>query len=405
VSFELFVALRYLLARRQHASISRVSLFSTIGVAVGVLALVVALALMTGLQGELRNRILGSTAHIYVWKIGGISDYHAEVQRLSQVPGVSGAGPAIMGKAIISSESDTGFITIKGIDPALEGRVTDIERTMQQGKLLALEGAEDERPGILLGRDLAKQLAVKVGDLVDITTPTPVATPSGIMTRGRTVRVVGIFALGLYEFDSAYGFVSLDLAKRLLAKEHPDLIQLRVNNIYAARSIARAVEELGDKYSADDWSRMNQSLFSALWLEKMAISITIGLIVMVGALNIISSLILLVRQKSRDIAILKTMGLSSRRVMGIFMMQGLVIGVVGTTVGALSGLTLCWVLDRYELIQIPMDVYQVSHVPFVVLPLDLLTVVFSTVLICFLATIYPSRQASALDPVQALRNE
>jgi lipoprotein-releasing system permease protein len=150
---------------------------------------------------------------------------------------------------------------------------------------------------------------------------------------------------------------------------------------------------------------MNQSLFSALWLEKMAISITIGLIVMVGALNIISSLILLVRQKSRDIAILKTMGTSSKRVMGIFMMQGLVIGVVGTTVGALSGLTLCWVLDHYQLIQIPMDVYQVSHVPFVVLPLDLLTVVVATILICFLATIYPSRQASALDPVQALRAE
>jgi lipoprotein-releasing system permease protein len=276
---------------------------------------------------------------------------------------------------------------------------------MQQGKLFALEGAEDERPGICLGRDLAKQLGVKVGDLVDITAPTPVATPSGIMTRGRTVRVVCIFALGLYEFDSAYGFVSLELAKRLLAKEQPDLIQLRVKDIYTARSIARDVEALGDKYSADDWSRMNQSLFSALWLEKMAISITIGLIVMVGALNIISSLILLVRQKSRDIAILKTMGTSSKRVMGIFMMQGLVIGVVGTTVGAISGLALCWVLDRYKLIQIPMDVYQVSHVPFVVLPLDLLTVVVATILICFLATIYPSRQASALDPVQALRVE
>ncbi len=151
------------------------------------------------------------------------------------------------------------------------------------------------------------------------------------MTRGRTVRVAGIFALGLFEFDSAYGFVSLDLAKRLLAKDQPDLIQLRVNDIYSANAIARSIEEeLGDTYSADDWSRMNQSLFSALWLEKMAISITIGLIVMVGALNIISSLILLVRQKSRDIAILKTMGTSSRRVMGIFMMQGLVIGVVGT---------------------------------------------------------------------------
>jgi lipoprotein-releasing system permease protein len=406
VSFELFVALRYLLARRQHASISRVSLFSTIGVAVGVLALVVALALMTGLQGELRNRILGSTAHIYVWKIGGITDYHAEVERLSQIPGVIGAGPAIIGKAIVSTEGNTGFITLKGIDPALEGRVTDIERTMQQGKLLALEGAEDERPGILLGRDLAKQLGVKVGDLVDITTPTPVATPAGIMARARTVRVVGIFALGLFEFDSAYGFVSLDLAKHLLSKDQPDLIQLRVDDIYASRSIADTIERgLGDTYSADDWSRMNQSLFSALTLEKMAISITIGLIVMVGALNIISSLILLVRQKSRDIAILKTMGTSSKRVMGIFMMQGLVIGVVGTTVGALSGLALCWVLDRYELIQIPMDVYQVSHVPFVVLPLDLLTVVVSTILICFLATIYPSRQASALDPVQALRVE
>jgi lipoprotein-releasing system permease protein len=404
--FELFIALRYLTARRQHASISRVSLFSTIGVAVGVLALVVALALMTGLQGELRNRILGSTAHIYVWKPAGITDYHAEVKRLSQLPGVIGAGPAIFGKAIVSSGSETGFITLKGIDPVLEGRVTDIERTMQQGKILALEGAEDERPGILLGRDLAKQLGVKVGDLVELTTPTATLTPAGIMPRGRTLRVVGIFALGLYEYDSAYGFVSLDLAKRLLAKDQPDLVQLRVGDIYASRSIARNIEaELGASYSADDWSRMNQSLFSALTLEKMAISITIGLIVMVGALNIISSLILLVRQKSRDIAILKTMGTSSRRIMGIFMMQGLVIGVVGTTIGGVCGLALCWVLDRYELIQIPMDVYQVSHVPFVVLPEDFLTVVIATVLICFLATLYPSRQASALDPIQALRAE
>ena len=408
--FELFVALRYLLARRQHASISRVSLFSTIGVAVGVIALIVALALMTGLQGELRNRILGSTAHIYVWKIGGIDDYHAEVQRLSQFGGVAGAGPAIFGKAIVSSGSETAFITLKGIDPVLEGRVTDIERTMQQGKLLALESAEgtddDERPGILLGQDLAKQIGVKVGDLVELTSPTATLTPTGSMLRARTVRVAGIFALGLFEFDSAYGFVSLDLAKRLLAKDHPDLIQLRVNDIYSANAIARQIENtLGDKYSADDWSRMNRSLFSALTLEKMAISITIGLIVLVGALNIMSLLILLVRQKSRDIAILKTMGTSSRRVMGIFMMQGLVIGVVGTAVGTVVGVSLCWVLDRYKLIQIPMDVYQVSHVPFVVLPWDLLTVVVATILICFLATIYPSRQASALDPVQALRAE
>jgi lipoprotein-releasing system permease protein len=407
VSFELFVALRYLLARRQHASISRVSLFSTIGVAVGVLALVVALALMTGLQGELRDRILGSTAHIYVWKTGGITDYHAEVERLSRVQGVTGVGPAILGRAIVSSDLDTGFVTLKGVDPALEGRVTDVDRSMQQGKLLGLEGAEDDRPGILLGTDLAKRLGVKVGDLVQLTTPTANVTPVGVLPRGRTVRVAGIFALGLYEFDSAYGFVSLDLAKRLMAKDEPEVMQLRVDDIYAAQTIARRITaELGDKYTAEDWSTWNRSLFSALWLEKMAISITIGLIVMVGALNIISSLILLVRQKSRDIAILKTMGTSSQRVMGIFMMQGLVIGVVGTTVGAIAGVVLCWFLDRYQVIQIPMDVYQVSHVPFVVqiFP-DLIVVVVATILICFLATIYPSRQASALDPVQALRVE
>jgi lipoprotein-releasing system permease protein len=407
VSFELFVALRYLLARRQHASVSRVSLFSTIGVAVGVLALVVALALMTGLQGELRDRILGSTAHIYVWKAGGISDYQAEVERLSQIPGVTGAAPAILGKAILSTETATGFVTLKGVDPVLESRVTDVEKTMQQGRLLALEGAEDDRPGILIGSDLAKTLAVRVGDLVQLTTPTAIVTPAGVMTRARTVRVAGIFALGLYEFDSAYGFVSLTLAKRLLAKEVPEVMQVRVNDIYAASSIARTItEKLGDKYTAEDWSTWNRSLFSALLLEKMAISITIGLIVMVGALNIISSLILLVRQKSRDIAILKTMGTSSRRIMGIFMMQGLVIGVVGTTIGTISGLVLCWFLDRYEVIQIPMDVYQVSHVPFVIqfFP-DLIIVVLATILICFLATIYPSRQASALDPIQALRVE
>lgn len=404
--FELFIALRYLLARRQHASISRVSLFSTIGVAVGVLALVVALALMTGLQGELRNRILGSTAHVYVWKAGGIDDYHADVQRLGKMHGIIGAGPAIIGRAIVSSDRGDGFITLKGIDPVLEPQVTDIEKTMQKGSLAGLQGTEDDRPGILLGRDLAETLGVKVGDLVQLTTPTATLTPGGVITRNRTVQVAGIFALGLYEFDSAYGFVSLDLAKRLLARESPDLIQLRVDDIWAAERIARDIpDELGDKYSSEDWSRLNRSLFSALWLEKIAMAITIGLIVMVGALNIISSLILLVRQKSRDIAILKTMGTSSRRVMGIFMMQGLVIGVVGTTVGAICGLALCWVLDTYELIQIPMDVYQVSHVPFIVLPLDLFVVVASTILICFLATIYPSRQASALDPIQALRVE
>jgi lipoprotein-releasing system permease protein len=407
VPLELFIALRYLLARRQHSSISRVSLFSTIGVAVGVIALVVALALMTGLQGELRSRILGSTAHVYVWKTGSLGNYEAEVEKLRTVPEVVGAGPAIIGRAIASSDRADAFITLRGIDPVLEGQVTDIERSIKKGSLAALtEQGEDDRPGMLLGQDLAQTLGVSVGDEITLITPGGSLSPMGLMPRNRRVRVVGIFQLGLYEYDSGYGMVSLEFAGRLFSKESPDLIQLRVNDIWSAAAVAKSIpERLGPEYVSEDWSELNRSLFSALWLEKMAISITIGLIVMVGALNIISSLILLVMQKSRDIAILKTMGTSSVRVMAIFMMQGLVIGVIGTTVGGLCGLALCWVLDTYELIQIPMDVYQVSHVPFIVQPLDFLVVVVATISICFLATIYPSRQASRLDPVQALRFE
>jgi lipoprotein-releasing system permease protein len=405
--FELFIALRYLLARRREAFISLISLISTIGVAVGVMALVVALALMTGLQGELRDRILGSTAHVYVWKTGGLHDYPAEVARIREVPGVTGAGPAILGKALIQTTRADAFITVKGIDPELEPQVTDLGRTLRSGSIADLSPqAEDDNPGILIGTDLAAQLGVSVGDSVTLTTPQGTLSPMGMVPRVRRARVAGTYALGLYEFDSAYGFVELDFARRLMSKELPDLIQVRVGDIYAAPGIADAIPaRLGAAYQSQDWADMNQQLFSALWLEKMAISITIGLIVAVAALNIIASLILLVMEKSRDIAILKTMGTSSARVMQIFMMQGLIIGVVGTTVGGVGGLAICYVLDRYRLIRIPMDVYQVSYVPFVVLPRDFLVVIVSAVVICFLATLYPSRQASRLDPVAALRFE
>ena len=407
MAFELFVALRYLFARRKQAFISLISLISTIGVAVGVAALIIALALMTGLQGELRDRILGSTAHVYVWKTGGIEDYQVEVAKLRAVEGVVGAGPAILGKALISTDRADAFISLKGVDPALEASVTDIQKAMQRGSIAALAPAsEDELPGILLGRNLAEQLGVGTGDMATLLTPQGTLSPMGMIPRTRRVRVAGVYALGLYEFDAAYGFVSLEFAQRLLGKAAPDLIELRVADINAAPRISeRVVSELGREYVSQDWADMNQALFSALWLEKMAISITIGLIVMVAALNIVASLILLVMEKSRDIAILKTMGTSSGRIMTIFMLQGLVIGVAGTTVGATCGLALCWVFDRYRLIQIPMDVYQVSYVPFVVQPFDFAIVIVSAVLICFLATIYPSRQASRLDPVQALRFE
>jgi lipoprotein-releasing system permease protein len=223
--------------------------------------------------------------------------------------------------------------------------------------------------------------------------------------RLRPAVVAGIFELGLQEFDAAWGFVSLEFAQRLVGTDTVQMIQLRVDDIDAAPAIADRIEQLGVDYQADDWSDLNASLFSALWIEKMAISITIGLIVMVAALQIVASLILLVMEKSRDIGILKTMGTSANRISTIFMMQGLIIGTVGTAVGAAGGLALCWVLDHYRLVRIPQDVYQIAYVPFIVTPLDFTVVVVSAIVICFIATIYPSRQASRLDPVQALRFE
>jgi lipoprotein-releasing system permease protein len=405
--FELHIALRYLLARRSQAFISLISLISTLGVMVGVSALIIALALMTGLQGELRNRILGATAHVYVSKRTGMADYHAEVKRLEAVPGVTGAAPAILGKALLRNEHDDAFISLKGIDPALEPAVTDVGKSMIEGSVAALGEPVngDDVPGILVGADLARDLQLRVGDSVTLLTPEGTLSPMGMMPRARRLRVVGIFRLGLYEFDATYGFVSLPLASRLLDKG-ADLIEVRVKNFYDAPVIARHIADtFGPDYWVQDWADMNKSLYSALWLEKMAISITIGLIVAVAALNIIASLVLLVMEKSRDIAILKTMGATRRSVMIVFMLQGLVIGLVGTVAGAVLGTGLSWTLDRYQLIKIPADVYQVAHVPFVVLPLDFAVVVLSAVVICFLATIYPSRQAAKLDPVAALRFE
>lgn len=407
IPFELQIALRYLLAKRKQAFISVISAISILGVTVGVMALVIALALMTGLQQEVRDRILGSNPHIFVWNQGGITDYKAESEKLRQYPGVVGAAPAVLGKALITSSSGEAFITLKGVDPTIESSVTDVGGALTSGSLNALTPkSEEEVAAILLGKDLAAQLGVAVGDSVRLLTPQGTLSPMGMVPRTRRLVVGGIFSLGLFEFDSQWGFVSLDVAERLLDKQRVDFIQLRVRDMYEAPRMAEDIPtKLGADYIVQDWSDMNKSLFSALWIEKMAISLTIFLIVMVAALNIVASLILLVMEKHRDIAILKTMGASGRSVTLIFMAQGLIIGVVGTFVGAGAGLVISWVADRYKLIRIPIDVYQVSHVPFTVLPLDFALVVLGAILICFIATIYPSRQASRLDPAQALRYE
>jgi lipoprotein-releasing system permease protein len=407
IPFELHVALRYLLAKRKQASVSISSYISVIGVTVGVAAVIIALSLMTGLQTELRDRVLGSGPHIYVWKTGGLGeDFAPELQKLRSVPHVVGASPGILGQALVSLGDENAFVQIKGMDPSLEQEVTDVKGALLKGSLDALRATDmEDHDGILLGKDLAADLHAEVGDIVRVMTTAMTVTPFSAFPRVRSLRVAGTFSLGLYELDKTFGFVSLELAERLFDKSQPEMIQLRVDDIWLAPQVARAVEALGPEYLTEDWAKINRSLFDALWLEKLAISLAIGLIVVVAALNIVASLILLVMEKHRDIAILKTMGASAKSVTVIFMMEGVIIGLVGTALGALLGAGLATVVDHYELIKVPSDVYMISHMPLAVIPADVLLVVAMALLICLVATIYPSRQAARLDPAQALRYE
>jgi lipoprotein-releasing system permease protein len=405
LSFEFFVALRYLLAKRKQAFISLISMISAVGVMVGVMAVLIALALMTGLQGELRDRLVGSAAHVYVLKAGGLKNPQEEVQRLLKVPHVIGAAPVIQGKGLMTTDAGGQEpVAVKGVIPAQERTVTQIGKAIVSGSLDALNTPAGETPTVLLGKDLANELHVSVGDSVRLITSEGTLTPIGPMWRPILFKVAGTFSLGLLEYDSSYAFVNIDVARRTLRKDDPDFIELRVDDMFAAQQVANSIpSQLGAEYMAQSWAEMNKPLFSALWLEKMAISITIGLIVMVAALNITATLVLLVMEKNRDIAILKTMGTSAKSIRRIFILQGLVIGLLGTTAGAVFGYSIIFVLDRYKLIHVPIDVYQISYVPFVLQPLDFTIVVLAALAICFVATIYPSRQASKLDPAQALR--
>jgi lipoprotein-releasing system permease protein len=404
--FELQVALRYLLAKRRQVFISVISLVSTLGVTVGVMALVIALALMTGLQGELQARILGSSAHVFVYKPAGITDYHAEVQKLSAVPGVIGAAPAVIGKALITG-LNVGFVGVKGIDARLESGVTDIGHAITEGSLSGLNPATDDAlAGIVLGKDLASDIGAKVGDTVRLTTPNGTLSPMGVMPRQRRLKVVGLFRMGLYEVDAGSGFVDLDTGMVLAGTDRVDHIEVKVANVYDAPRIADEIaDQFGHDYVTQDWTDINQQLYSALLLEKIGMGIGIGLIVAVAALNIVASLILLVMEKTRDIAILKTMGASAKSITLIFLLQGTIIGVIGTIVGATAGALAAHFLDRYRLITIPSDIYQVSYLPFKLMPGDLAAVIIGAVVVCFAATLYPSRQAARLDPAQALRYE
>jgi lipoprotein-releasing system permease protein len=311
----------------------------------------------------------------------------------------------VLGKGLLTSGVDQQSpVTMKGIDATLEPTVTEIRSAMREGSLEALRVGPEEMDGVVLGIDLAKNLDVKLGDTVRLITPDQVLTPFSPMPRTRAFKVVGIFSLGLFEFDSEYALVDLPVGERVFGKDRPDFMQVKLDDMFVSQAVAEDIpKRLGEDYATQDWAQMNKSLFSALWLEKMAISITIGLIMTVAAVNIVASLVLLVMEKSKDIAILKTMGTTSASIRRIFVLQGLIIGVTGTLAGTIGGCAIIYLLDRFKVIHVPIDVYQISYIPFQLLPTDLLFVVTAALVICFAATIYPARQAAKLDPAQGLR--
>ena len=412
MNFELFISLRYLFAKRRQTFISLVTLISIAGVAVGVMALIVVLAVMNGFQHELRERILGITSHVVVTSLKGtIADYRELIERIHKEPNVEAATPYVYTQVMLSSERGLSGAVIRGLDPGSAGQVVNVDKNLIEGKLSDLKPPSDAaspvHPGIILGIELANTLGVRSQDWVSVISPTARITPMGRVPKTQLFRVVGIFQSGMYEYDNTLGFIDLGVAQQFLGiGDVVSGIEIKVKNIYLADQVAGSVQEqLGYPYWARDWMHMNRNLFSALKLEKTVMFIILTLIILVAAFNIISSLIMLVMEKTRDIAILKTMGATDASVRRIFVLEGLIIGLLGTTLGLLSGSLLCSLLKRYHFIELPRDIYTISSLPVKVEILDVFAIAFSAIVICLLATIYPSWQAARLDPAEAVRYE
>ena len=407
--FEWFVSLRYLRAKRKQSFISLISILSVAGVAVGVMALIIVLGVMTGFTQELRDKILGINSHIIVQRFGGpIEDYDRVARTVAAIDGVAAVTPYIYTQTMITSaRTGTGAI-LRGIDPTGADSVLQTKKYLKGCTLADLLPREGSRrpPGIILGSELARQLRVYKGDKVRLLSSSGPLTPIGIIPRIKVLRVVGIFQTDMYEYDSSMAYVSMATAQDFL--EMGDAVhgvEVRLHDIYQARDLARTIEKrLGKEYIAKDWMRMNKNLFSALRLEKTALSIVVALVVIVAAFNIVSTLIMVVMEKNRDIAILKSMGASSMQIMKIFVYEGLVIGLTGTLIGVGGGLGVCALLERYRFIKLP-DVYPLSTLPVTIVPGDVVLIAASAVIITLLATLYPSWQASRVEPAKALRYE
>ncbi|WP_457573286.1 lipoprotein-releasing ABC transporter permease subunit [Desulfolithobacter sp.] len=407
MSFEWFVSLRYLRAKRKQKFISLISVISVLGVAVGVMALIVVLSVYTGFTEGLRDQIIGINAHILVQKYGGnIQDPKRVIDKIETVPEVVAATPYIHGQALITSGRQSTGIVLRGIDPDTASRVITLDRKMKSGTLESLRKGDD-LPPIVLGQELANQLRVIRGDKIRLISPNGPLTPMGILPKVRTCLVTGIFETGMYEYDATMGFINLETARTLTGMERGvHGIEVKVADVDRADQLAAAIaSRLGPGWSVRDWMRINRNLFAALKLEKLGIFIALDLIILVAALNIISTLVMVVMEKTRDIAILKSMGATTGSIMRIFFYQGAVIGVVGTTLGVGGGLLLCAVLKRYKFIELPSNVYPMTTLPIKVVGADVSIIALSAMMITLLATIYPSWKASRVRPAEALTYE
>jgi lipoprotein-releasing system permease protein len=435
--FELFVASRYLRAKRRQAFIGVITGISIAGVAAGVASLIVGLAINNGFRQDLQDRLLGSTSHVNLLRVesDGIKDWRLLMDRLATQPHVIAAAPAIYEQVLISRGPRARGAVLKGLIPAYERRVSDLLNSVKIGSADALEdrapdaastaAGEDARstksdsslaavqdriatmPPIVLGKDMADQLGATVGSVVLVTSPQGELTPFGMVPKYNRFRIAGIFNSGFYDYDSSWAFARLSDAQQLFGLgDLVSVIEFKVDDIYRAGAIAQTLEQVAGKgFMATNWMEQNRAIFRALRLERLVTFITIGLIVFVAALNILISLIMMVMEKTRDIAVLMSMGTRKSQVRRVFIAQGVLIGVIGTIIGLVMGYTLSWIGGHYHLLSLAPEVYSIDYVPFAPRALDGVLVAVVAIGISLIATIYPSWSAASILPAEALRYE
>ena len=418
--FELLIGLRYLKAKRKSTFISIITFISTAGVMLGVMALIVVLAVMTGFEEDLKEKILGTNAHVVVVRNGApMEEYHQVMETLKKIKGVTAATPFIYNQVMLSSGKNVSGVVLRGIDVPTDRLVTRLSKSVVEGNVDRLEpkmeAGADALPGLLLGKELAKHLNLFVGDKVNVISPMGNITPLGMMPKMKPFRVAGIFNTGMFEYDSTLAYVSLGQAQSFFdLGDTVTGIQLKVQDVYHTGELARSINRtLGVEFYARDWMQMNRNILFALKTEKVVMFIILTLIVLVAAFGIASTLFMVVMEKNRDIAILKSMGATGGSIMKIFILEGLVIGITGTLLGVASGLLIALNLEPIiALIQkvtgqnfFSKDIYYLDRFPSLVVPSDVVLISVTAVLISFIATLYPAWQASRMLPAEALRYE